>query len=817
MKRILSGDFFQKGQSLIELLMAIGISTILLPALVTGLYTTNTTKAQVEQRTQAQTLLKETDEAVRSIRESGWAAIANDGTYHPVINGSSWALASGNATINALTQSVVISDVERNSSGNIVTSGGTVDPSTKQIVTSVSWLLPYPSSIQNTLYFSRYLNNVAYTQTTQADFNTGTAPTNQVQITTTGGGALTLANDNRAKWCSPSFSNAAIDLPDGPPVAVAATASAISTSIPNDVFVATAPNDSSSVKLAYVNVTADTATPSPTLRGIFTLDPTKYSSPTYVPTGINLTNNFKTNDVKYYRSSSNKLYALLATDLPDHEVIAIQINDGTGDAFQDPVNKIYKYWTFFNTRQYQGDTRSTPNQDQAPFGYGAVNITTLGTKGYIDSGGFLYTFDLSNIDSKSPTDGLDMVGCRIQLDGYECQPGYGKDEKYSAGQTGTTWSNTSYPAHLDCSDGGNVELYADHQLSAVQVGTNTYVYVAVGAAANPELDIANVSSIPTTSSNPRINSNSCGTTSGNSGWKVISSLDFNSAPGTEEAANSVYAKQDGTRAYMASNGGIDANGDGKPDSDQFYVIDTSNKSSPKFLSGSASTGAQSGYYNGNSTNIELFPRRSLTVLNGQRAILVGQDGFPNDTIEPQEYQVLDIGNEASPTYCGGLNFLSGFNDLTSVSEADGDNFVYMVANTNEKQLKIIQGGPDTGIYVNSGTFTSGIYDLGSQAAVNRLTASVDQPANTTVSMQVAVAPAGSDGTCNTATYTYVGPDGTPNTHFTPNGTTISGIIPTNTTGTYQNPGRCLRYQATLSTTDTNVTPTLYDVTFNYSP
>lgn len=992
MKKILFDTFFQKGQSLIELLMAIGISTILMPALLTGLYTTNTSKAQVEQRTQAQTLLKETDEAIRSIRESGWAAIATNGTYHPVINGSSWILASGSATINTLTQSIVISDVQRNSAGNIVASGGAIDPSTKQVVTSISWLLPYPTSIQNTLYFSRYLNNVSYNQSSTTDFNAGVVPPTQVQVTNVSGGEVTLANNNKGKWCSPSFSTGTIDLPDGPPVAVAATASAVSTSIPNDAFVATAPNDASSIKLAYVTVSANTATPSPTLKGTFTLDPAQYSSSSYVPSGLGFTNSFKTNDIKYYTSTGGNLYALLATDMGDHEVIAIKIKNNGTDVYQDPVNHIYPYWTFFNTHinnaaynspsanaastggdgdgfqtnptnayiqdgafavdansgngtgtdcagadkdkhifynygfsipsgatingiavnlnakvdsttgapkmcvQFSWDGgntwttteststlstsaatytlggsadtwgrtwsntdfndsnfrmriidvasntsrsfsldfagvkvyyngKSTIANDQAPFGYGGTALNILGNTGYVDSGGYLYTFDLSNIDSKSSNNELDQIGCRILLDGYECLPGSGTDKKYKAGETGASWSDTTSPAHLDCTDGGNVELNADHQLSSVQVGANKYVYVAVGAGTNPELDIVDVSTPPT----GNLTSSTCGRGS-DTGWKVVSNLDFDPASGTEEAANSVYAKPDGTRAYMSSNGGIIHNG--ISDSDQFYIIDTTTKTAPKFLSTWPTTvagqhyanTAETGYYNAStSADLEMYPRRALTVLNGgvngnePRAILVGQDGIPNDGVEPHEYQVLNLDSEATPYMCGGLYFSSGFNDLTSVSQINGDNYVYMVANTSAKQLKIIEGGPDTGIFVNSGTFTSSIYDLGIQSAVNRFTATVSQPANTTIKMQVAVAPVGTDGTCNTATYSYVGPDGTTGTYYTPSGTIISGAIPTSITGTYQNPGRCMRYQATLTTTDTNTTPKLYDVTFNYSP
>jgi hypothetical protein len=347
----------------------------------------------------------------------------------------------------------------------------------------------------------------------------------------------------------------------------------------------------------------------------------------------------------------------------------------------------------------------------------------------------------------------------------------------------------------------------------------------VGAGTNPELDIVNVSTIPTSSTNPKINNRYCGvaaSNNGNSGWKKISSLEFDPYSGTEEAANSVYAKSDGTRAYMSSNGGI-LHG-GIPDSDQFYIIDTSNKSSPKFLTAWSSNGstpspghhastAETGYYNGDSTNIELYPRRALTVLNGARAVLIGQDGIPSDGIEPKEYQVLNLDNESTPAFCNGLNFLPGFNDMTSVTEANNDSYVYLVANTMDHQLKIIQGGPDSGIYIGEGQITSKSFDAGKVTGFNGFNATVVQnPPTTDIQFQVAV---GGDDTANCATYNYkfIGPDGTENTKFA----TTSAAIPLLGPSGYQNPGRCFSYKAFLTTTDNNQTPILDDFTVNYSP
>ncbi len=1020
---------FRSGQSLVELLLAVALASVMLPALLTGLVASRQGRVQQEQRVKAVQLLQETQEAMRSIREKGWSNLTTNGTYHPIITGSTWSLASGSDVSGDYTRQIVITDVYRDTTTKqIVTSGGFLDPSTKRADITISWSIPYASSIASTVYLTRYLDNLVYLQTTKADFDSDTLV--QLSTTNTSGGEVQISNNTKAKWCLPSFASSSIDLPDGPPVAVSATASA-SITTPNDVLVATAPYTTSSAKLAYIHVSANTDPPVSTLQGTFTLDASKYSDAGLVPTGIGLDNNFKTNDIKYYKSPSGKVYALLATNLPDKEIVVVQIKDANGDAFQDPTNKIYKYWTFFNTAIYGtgGDAYITPTStptptntptptsvptdtgflnptanaaesggdnngfdsnatraysdnasfavdtnsgtttstscadagkdkhryynynvsipawattitgievrldaradsttgspqmcvqlswdggttwttakststlttseatytlggtgdtwgrtwdgstnftnvnfrlrvvnvasntsrdfsldwaavkvyfsglvptntptpsptntptpspipttvpganDQAPFDYGATTVTVHGNKGYVASGGYLYVFELSNIDSKSPSSGLDQIGCRIELDGFDCQPGNGTDKKYSAGQSGTTWSTTTGAVHLDCSDGGNIELYATNDIYPVQVGSNTYIFAAVGAGTNPEFNIASVNSIPTSGSSPSLINSSCGRiTGGGSGWKRISSLDFNSQSNTEEAANSVYGKSDGSRAYISSNGGIDGNGDGQPDSKQFYVINTSNINSPAFLSGTSGTGATSGYYSGDATNIQMFPRRSLTVLNGQRAVLVGKDGYPIDATNPQEYQVIDITSESSPVYCQGLDYDAGFNDLTSVTEADSDNFVYMVVNANVNELKIIQGGPD-GNYLDSGSLESPIYDVGYSTAFNKYAATMNKPANTSITFQFAGADPVS-GSCTGANYVYTGPDGTSSTYYT---ATTAAILLNSSGNGYKNPAQCFRYKSFFSTTDYNTTPVLYDMSVNYSP
>jgi hypothetical protein len=151
--------------------------------------------------------------------------------------------------------------------------------------------------------------------------------------------------------------------------------------------------------------------------------------------------------------------------------------------------------------------------------------------------------------------------------------------------------------------------------------------------------------------------------------------------------------------------------------------------------------------------------------------------------------------------------------MTSVTEANNDSYVYLVANTMEHQLKIIQGGPDTGIYINAGQITSKYFDATKATAFNSFYANIAKVLGTTdIQFQVSV---GGDDNANCATlnYQYVGPDGTANTQFATTSAAVPLIGPTG----YQNPGRCFSYKAFLTTTDNNQTPILDDFTVNYSP
>lgn len=650
MEKIINQASRKFGQSLVELLLIIGLSAIVLPSLITGLVSSRNGRPQQNQRLQATTLMKETVEAVRNVREKGWNSFAVNGTYHPVISSSAWSLATGSAVLNGFTQQLVISDVSRNSSGVIVTTGGTVDPSTKKVVVTISWTSPNVSSVSSTLYLTRYLDNITHIETSAADFNAGTKTS--VTVTSTSGGEVVLGGGGHgtADWCAPDLSITALDLPKN------GVANAI-TAIEGHAFAGTGEN-ASGVSFANILI-SNTYPPAASISGTYDC--------------------CKTNDV-----FGETNYAYLATDTNSKEIVIVDLST-----------------TPYVERGYFDATGSTD----------ANSVFVVGNTGYMTQGDQFRIFDLS---SKS--------GSRNQLG--------------SAALAGTGTS-----------------VYV----------VGNYAYVSISGASTRELQILDVSNTAVPS--------------------IIGYADLDSAAGQD-----VYINATGTRAYVATA----VSGTQK----ELFIIDVSTKTGARSLLGS---------YEANGMN-----PKGIRVVTSNKAILVGTSG--------EEYQVIDITNETAPTRCGGMQVNTGINGVSSVVEADGDTYSYIITGDATSEFKIIEGGP-SGQFSFSGTFESATFGPGSGATYyNRLSATISKPSQTDITLQVAVADA-INGSCTGVTYNFVGPDGTSGTYFTStDNATIVGQIPADDNGTgYENPGRCMRYKAFLSTTDETQSPTLYDVTINYSP
>lgn len=655
----------QKGQALLELVLVIGISSLMVPALVSALLAAWDGKPQQEKMIVATALLRETESSVRNIRDTNWNAFAVNGTYHPVVSGSTWSFSSGPDTNSAgLNRQVVISDVYRNN-GAIVTTGGSLDPSTKRAVITISWSQPHTSSINSTMYLTR-AENFSYGETTQTQFNSGTTTLSTV-LATTGSG---IANDGQVQlgagggsqsdWCAPNLTINPHDLPKS------GVANAI-TAIEGRVFAGTGDNASG---VSFANVSISNAQP-PGAVTLGTFD------------------GYKTNAVF---GESN--YGYLGTDNNGKEVVII-------DFATSPYSEV----GYFNIS-------GSGNGD---------SVFVSGNIGYVVNGNRLHTFNLS---AKN--------GSRSQLG----------------------------------------SLVLDGTASKIFVVGN-YVYVAINGTAN-QLEIVEVSNNGAT-----LTKRSSLTLSG-------------------QGAQGVYVNPTGTRAYVATGASLTQR--------ELFIINTSTKTSPFVVSS----------YEANGLN-----PKGITVVTNNKAILVGIGG--------EEYQVINIVNENSPTRCGGLNIDSGVNGVSSVLEADGDVYSYIITGDSSSELKIIEGGAGAA-YSNTGSYESATFDPASidggtyARSFNRLVASVIQPSQTSIKLQVAVAPANASNTCTGVSFTFVGPNGNssldgsgqPVDYFSPIGDTITSVLPLINAGGYQNPGRCFRYKIWFTTSDPTQTPIFEDVILNYS-
>lgn len=342
-KEVLKKRKNEAGQSLVELLIAIGLATLILPALLTGLAAGRGGRAQHEQRLQATSELREVQEAVRSIAQRGWSNVSANGIYHPVVSNDKFVFSPGLQTVDGFSVSVVVSDTQRDANGAIVSGGGTIDPSTKTVVSTVSWDTPYISSINATSYYTRYKNNII-SDTTLANFNIGAtnSASTGIAVTNTAGGEVTLgAGGGGGDWCDPSLTLATLDLPKS------GVANAIS-AIEGRVFVGTGDN---AAGVSFANVTvSNTVPPIASVAGTF--------------------DGYKTNAVF---GEGNFVY--LATDNNSKEVEIINL-----------ATNPYSESGYFNP----------------PFNQDGNGVFVVGNVGYMTTGNVLYTFDLSSKTGSRP-------------------------------------------------------------------------------------------------------------------------------------------------------------------------------------------------------------------------------------------------------------------------------------------------------------------------------------------------------------------------------------------------------------------------------
>ena len=166
----------RKGQSLVEVLIAIAVGIIMVVGAITAVVPSlriqgNSVHVQV-----ATAFGKELLDNVRVFAESNWSALAalsTSSAVHYYLNASSspFTTSTGDQVIavgtTTYTRYFYLSEAQRNGSGMIVASGGTADPSTRKVTVTYQWTWG-PTSTMVT-YLTRSRSNTFW----QTDWTVG--------------------------------------------------------------------------------------------------------------------------------------------------------------------------------------------------------------------------------------------------------------------------------------------------------------------------------------------------------------------------------------------------------------------------------------------------------------------------------------------------------------------------------------------------------------------------------------------------------------------------------------------------------------------
>ncbi len=127
-----------------ELMVAIAIFATIAAGVAVPIISSHLSSLGDRQAFQASTMLTESWEAVRSIRNRDWAELL-EGDHGLSLVGGQWVMTGNSDIEDGITRVVTLATSERDTQGNLVDVGGANDPDTKKVTLSLSWQPPYSS------------------------------------------------------------------------------------------------------------------------------------------------------------------------------------------------------------------------------------------------------------------------------------------------------------------------------------------------------------------------------------------------------------------------------------------------------------------------------------------------------------------------------------------------------------------------------------------------------------------------------------------------------------------------------------------------
>ena len=302
-----------KAFSLVELILAIGIFATISSMLIFLVVDATKTLDNTKTRSRATNLVQEINTALLLLKDQSWQNISTNsqGTpKHLELMDGGYQIVDGESTYQDLTYSFTISEALRNPSGDLIDTGGDVDPHTRVINISILWndSLGREQSVVQQLYINDW-NTYSLIDTFVEDFNLGTHNGTYVENLTDG--EVSLEKMLYSDWCNPSLSMNTYNIPgNGVPKSISTYG--------NTVIMGSGENMSGD---PFIKITAieDPDTNMPTVSDVLVF-----------------TTQYKTNDIHLI----NETAALLATDTNSTEVVILNMNSTITQVgyFDIPIN-----------------------------------------------------------------------------------------------------------------------------------------------------------------------------------------------------------------------------------------------------------------------------------------------------------------------------------------------------------------------------------------------------------------------------------------------------------------------------------------------
>jgi hypothetical protein len=139
-----SSNNYQSGLTLVEVVVACSIILVAVITLIAVHSLYLRTALANGSAVKAAYLAEEGIEAMRYLRDDSWdtkiAPLSAGVDYGVAIASGTWVVSAGANWVDGFERRVTVEDVYRDVSGDIVSSGGILDPGTKLVVATIAWV-----------------------------------------------------------------------------------------------------------------------------------------------------------------------------------------------------------------------------------------------------------------------------------------------------------------------------------------------------------------------------------------------------------------------------------------------------------------------------------------------------------------------------------------------------------------------------------------------------------------------------------------------------------------------------------------------------